>query len=134
MTDTKKWVIGFVDASDALIAMANVMSDLLAVGVWLIGLYLVTTKLHGTGVAHALYRELEAWTRREGARLLRLGVVVGNARAERFWSGLSFVQIRARPGIEMGLRIQKVRVLAKPLAGGNRDEYLALVPRDRPDA
>ena len=130
---TKKWVIGFFDASDALIAVTNVVSDLLAIGVWHIGLYLVATKLHGTGVAHTLYRALEAWTRREGARWLRLGVVAGNARAERFWFGLSFVEVRTRPGIGMGLRIQTVRVLAKPLAGGTWDDYLALIPRDRPD-
>ena len=129
---TKKWVIGFVDASDALIAVANVVSDLLAVSVWHIGLYLVATRLHGTGVAHVLYRGLEAWTRREGASWLRLGVVAGNARAERFWSGLSFVELRERRDMEMGLRIQTVRVLAKSLAGGTLDDYLALVPRDRP--
>ena len=81
---TKKWVIGLVDASDALIAVANVVSDLLVVGVWHIGLDFVATELHGTNVAHAPYRGRQAWTRREGARWLRLGVVAGNARAERF--------------------------------------------------
>lgn len=130
---TKKWVIGFVDASDALIAVANVVSDLLVVGVWHIGLDLVATELHGTNVAHALYRGRQAWTRREGARWLRLGVVAGNARAERFWSGLSYVEVRDRRDMEMGLKIRTVRVLAKPLADGTRDDYLALVPRDRAD-
>lgn len=81
---TKQWVIGCVDASDALIAVANVVSDLLVVGVWHIGLDFVATELHGTNVAHAPYRGRQAWTRREGARWLRLGVVAGNARAERF--------------------------------------------------
>jgi len=84
-------------------------------------------------VEHALYRGLEAWTRREGARWLRPGVVAGNGRAERFWSGLSFVEVRERRDVEMGLRIQTVRVLAKPLAGGTRNDYRALVPRDRAD-
>ena len=114
--------------------VANVVSDLLAIGVWHIGLFLVATRLHGTGVAHALHRGLEAWTRGEGAQWLRLGVVAGNARAERFWLGLSYVEVRVRPGMEMGLRTQTVRVLARPLAGGAWDDYFALVPRDRPDA
>ena len=129
----EKRVIGFVDCGDAMVAMANVVSDLLAVGVWHIGLYIVATRLHGTGAAHALYRALESWMGREGARWLRLGVVARNARAERFWSDLSFVELRTRPGMEMGLRIQTVRVLAKPLDGGALDNYLALVPRDRPE-
>lgn len=37
--------------------------------------------------------------------------------------------------MKMGLKIRtvRVRVLAKPLADGTRDDYLALVPRDRAD-
>jgi ribosomal protein S18 acetylase RimI-like enzyme len=38
---SKKWVIGFVNEAGELVAMADVVSDLLATGVWHIGLFMV---------------------------------------------------------------------------------------------
>jgi GNAT superfamily N-acetyltransferase len=130
---TKKWIVGFLDERDALAAMANVVSDLLAPSVWHIGLFIVTTRLHGSGLAQSLYGELEGWMRSLGAQWLRLGVVQGNARAERFWERLGFVDVRERKSVEMGARVNTIRVMAKPLAGGTIQQYLALVSRDRPE-
>ena len=36
--------------------------------------------------------------------------------------------------VPMGVRKIAVRVMAKPLAGGAMNDYLARIPRDRPDA
>ena len=132
-TFTKKWIVGFLDERDSLAAMANVVSDLLATSVWHIGLYIVATRLHGSGAAQSLYGRLEDWTRSLGAQWLRLGVVQGNARAERFWESVGFVDVRERKGVEMGARVNTIRVMAKPLAGGTIAQYLALVARDRPE-
>ena len=57
---TKKWLIGFVDAGGALVAMANLVSDIFAPGVWNISLFMLATSRHGSGDAQALYRGLEA--------------------------------------------------------------------------
>ena len=130
---TKKWLVGYMDAQNTMVAMANVVSDLLAPGVWHIGLFVVANSRHGTGDAQALYRGLESWAATNGAAWLRLGVVQGNARAERFWEALGFVQSRIRSGVEMGRLTNTLRVMFKPLAGGTREAYLSLVPRDRPD-
>ncbi len=130
---TKKWIVGFLDERDGLAAMANVVSDLLAPSVWHIGLFIVATRLHGSGTAQSLYGRLEDWMRSLGARWVRLGVVQGNARAERFWERLGFVDVRERKGVEMGARVNTIRVMAKPLAGGTIAQYLALVARDRPE-
>ena len=130
---TKKWIIGFLNEHDSPVAMANVVSDLLAPAVWHIGLFLVATELHGGGTAHVLYPRLEVWTKGVGAQWLRLGVVRGNARAEAFWRGLGYVELRQREGMEMGARVNTVRVMAKPRTGGSIEQYLALVPRDRPE-
>ena len=70
----------------------------------------------------------------QGARWLRLGVVRGNARAERFWERCGYVQVRERGPVQMGRKTNLLRVMVKPLAGGTLDEYLALVARDRPGA
>ena len=109
------------------------LADLLARGVWHIGLFIVATDLHGTGTAQALHQGLERWAAAQGARWLRLGVVSGNARAERFWTQCGYLDLRMREGLPMGKRVNDVRVMAKPLTGETLADYLAIVPRDRPD-
>jgi GNAT superfamily N-acetyltransferase len=128
---TKKWVIGYADDHGSLAAMANVITDLLATSVFHIGTFIVATERHGTGDAQVLYRGLEQWAAGNGAAWLRLGVVQGNARAERFWASLGYIPVRERPGIQMGSRSVTVRNMVKPLAGNTLEEYLSLVPRDR---
>lgn len=131
---TRKWVVGIVDAEGTLVAMLDVVSDLLAAGVWHVGLFMVDGTARGSGLAQTLLTRLERWAVAGGASWLRLGVVAGNARAERFWEAAGFVETRRREGIEMGSRVNTVRVMAKALAGGSLDDYLARVARDRPDA
>jgi ribosomal protein S18 acetylase RimI-like enzyme len=130
---TKKWLIGAVDDEGRLVAFTNILSDLLAPGAWHIGLFIVATAWQGRGLAPALYRELEAWASASGAEWLRLGVVEGNTRAERFWAGRGFVSVRKRGGYRMGRRTNVVCTMFKPLSGGTLADYLALVERDRPE-
>jgi len=131
---TKKWVIGYASAQGSLVAMANLVSDLLAPSVWHIGSFIVATSKHGGGDALVLYRNLESWARCNGAQWFRLGVVEGNVRAERFWERQGFMQTRLRPGVSMGRLTNTLRVMFKPLAGGSLAQYLALVERDRPES
>jgi len=144
---TRRWFLGLFDAdvdadvgseadadNKALQGVAVVVQDLCAPGVWHIALYLLATALHGGGAAADTYRAMEAWMRRGGARWLRLGVVAGNARAERFWQAQGFAEVRRREGVDTGGRVNDLRVLAKPLAGGTLADYLVLVPRDQPDS
>lgn len=128
------WLLGFFDESDALVAMATVVADLVAEHVGHIGLFIVATALHGSGVAGALYRMLETWVVEQGAHWIRLGVVRGNERAERFWEHRGYVDVRERGPVQMGRKSNLLRVMVKPLAGGTLAEYLALVARDRPGA
>ena len=131
---TKKWLIGYLDEEGELQAIANVFSDLLVSGVWHISLLIVATVRHGNGDAHTFYRSLESWAVQNGARWMRLGVVQGNARAERFWERLGFVEVRRREGEVMGQLTNTLRVMVKPLSGDSFDDYLATMPRDRPQA
>ena len=131
---TRKWVLGLVDRYGALLAMMYVVSDLLAPGVWHIGLFMVDGAARGSGLARSLFDRVERWAIAGGAAWLRLGVVAGNARAERFWSSAGFVEVRRREGVAMGAKVNTVRVMVKPLAGGTLADYLARVARDRPDA
>jgi GNAT superfamily N-acetyltransferase len=129
---TKIWLIGYLDADDSLVAMAHVVSDLLAPDVWHIGLFIVATARHGSGDAQALYRGLESWAAANGARWLRLGVVQGNGRAERFWESFGYQQVRTRLDVVMGQRKNTLRVMVKPLGDASLERYLSRVERDRP--
>lgn len=129
---TAKRLLGYADETGELVAMASLVSDLMAPRVWLVGLFIVATTLHGSQAAREIYAELERWMQRHGAAWVRLGVVVGNARAERFWERQGFVEVRRRDGLTMGERVNALRVMVKPLDGGRLEDYLAMVPRDRP--
>ena len=131
---TRRWLLGYATADGELAAVADVVSDLLVPGVWHIGLFIVATSRHGSGDGGVLYRGLESWAASHGARWLRLGVVQGNARAERFWEARGFVETRTRLRVEMGRRTNTLRVMVKPLPGGTLDAYLAAVPRDQREA
>jgi RimJ/RimL family protein N-acetyltransferase len=133
-TYDRRWLFKMVDEDGAMVAMASVVSSFLAKDVWHVGLFIVATRLHGSGAAREIYAALETWMRARGARWLRLGVVVGNARAERFWESLGYAETRRRLGLAMGDKVNDLRVMAKPLAGGSIADYLALVARDRPEA
>jgi GNAT superfamily N-acetyltransferase len=129
---SRMYWLGYRDADDQLVAAVNIAADLLAAGVWHIGLLLVHTRLHGTGLARQLHADLEAWAIGKGAQWLRLTVVIGNHKAERFWPRLGYVQVRRREGITMGRQINSVSIQIKALTGGQVDEYLQRVSRDRP--
>lgn len=130
----QRWMLAWTGDDGAMVGMADVVADLFAERVWHIGLFVVATALHGHGAARLMYRQLEQWICAGGAQWLRLGVVLGNGRAERFWTRHGYIELRRRHDIPMGRRSNTVRVLMKPLGGGNVADYLALVGRDRPDA
>lgn len=134
MPYAKCWQVGYLDEGGRIAAFAGLVTDLIAPGVCHLGLFIVEAARHGNGDARTLYDGLEAWAVEHGATWMRLGVVVGNTRAETFWSRRGFVESRRREGNVMGRRVNTVRAMFKPLAGGTREEYLARVARDRVDA
>jgi len=114
--------------------MASITANLLAPRVWHIGLFIVATSLHGSGTAASLYAGLEAWLKAQGALWIRLGAVVGNTRAERFWERQGYTEVRRRAGTQLGDVTHTVRVFVKPLGTSGLDDYLGLVARDRPES
>lgn len=119
-------------AGSPLAGVAMLTTDLCVPGVWHLGLFIVATRLRGSGAAQGAYEALESWVRGGGARHLRLSVVRGNGPAERFWARQGYRELRQREGIDTGGRVNTVRVLLKPLADEGIEAYLRAVPRDRP--
>ncbi|MBC7918738.1 MAG: GNAT family N-acetyltransferase [Rhodoferax sp.] len=130
----KRWMLLVTDSEGEWVAMAGVLSNFLVPGVWHIGLFIVATRLHGTGVARALYDAMEQWIQSQGAQWMRLGAVEGWNKAENFWRKMGYTQVRTREAIAMGLRVNNVRVMVKPLTGGAIADYLHRVKRDNPGA
>lgn len=132
----RQWNVGLFDEAGGVAAglcgVAMVITQLCVPGVWHLGLFAIATRLRGTGVAAGAYGALEGWVRQGGARHLRLGVVRGNAPAERFWARQGYQELRVREGVDTGGRLNTVRVLLKPLADEGVEAYLQAVPRDRP--
>ncbi|HZE59327.1 MAG TPA: GNAT family N-acetyltransferase [Burkholderiales bacterium] len=127
----KKWLLRFADAEGGMIGMADLIENLFVDGVWHIGLFIIARRLHGTG--RPWYDALESWLRGQGCAWIRLGVVAGNSRAERFWQNCGYREVRKRLAVPMGEQKNDVRVMVKPLAGGSLREYLSAVARDRPE-
>ncbi len=121
--DTGEW-LGFVSLVD----------DLFVPGVCHIGLLVVATAQHGSGLAEEVVTALVTRAQARGARWMRLGVVVGNARAERFWARMGFEELRQRHGMPYAGPSTSVRVMLKRLGEASVPEYLSLVERDRPDS
>ncbi len=130
----RMWTVALEDDAGHMIGMTRFVADLFAAGVWHVAFFVVASDLHGRGVAEPFERALCGWMRERGARWVRLGVVQGNARAERFWERRGYIEARVRRGVTLGVRMHDIRCMTKPLAGGTLADYLALVPRDRVDA
>jgi GNAT superfamily N-acetyltransferase len=130
----QRWVAGVFDPAQQLQGVVVLVADLGTPGVWHLALLLIDQARHGSGLAAAVMTALQAWAHAGGAQWLRLGVVAGNQRAERFWQRQGFVESRLRHGVDTGGRRNTLRVLVKPLAGGTLADYRRLVPRDGPDS
>ena len=128
----RKYFIGVIDADGQLLAVADVIEDLLAAGVWHIGLFIVATALHGSGYARRWLTCIEQWAIGFGAKYLRLGVIQGNQRAYRFWEKSGFKKLKLLSGAELGGSLHHLRVMVKPFDSGCLASYFRLVPRDRP--
>jgi hypothetical protein len=111
-----------------------VVSDLSAKDVWHTSLFFVEVWLRGSGAAGEIQASLEAWAAAAGARWLRLGVIVGNAPAEHFWSKCGYAEVRRRQVVVANGQTRTTRVMVKPLAGAAIDDYLRRVPRDDPES
>ena len=134
MEFSRRWVLALLDGQQQLQGAAIVLSDLLHAGVWHLALFIIATPMHGQGVAGPAYRALEAWAATQGAAWMRLGVVLGNGRAEAFWQRMGFELTRTRPYEPTPGRVHTVRAMVKPLTAGVMADYLARVPRDRPES
>jgi len=129
----KKWLVRFADAEGGMAGMADLLENLFVDRVWHLGLFIIATHLRGGGTGREFYEALEAWLRAQDCAWIRLGVVAGNARAERFWQKCGYREVRKRLAVPMGQKTNDVRVMVKPLAGGSMREYLSAVARDRPE-
>lgn len=128
------WLLGVRVGKGELLGMASVIGDFLAPKVWHIGLFMIASRLHGSGLAPRMYGALEMAMRERGAQWIRLGAVVGYAKAVGFWRTMGYTEVRRRRGVPMGKRVNDLHVFVKPLGSATIAEYLQRVERDRPES
>jgi len=117
-------------ASGELVGVIDLVKDLLAPGIWNVGLFLIAERLHGSGVAAELHAALQHWMHGQGARWLRLNVVDRNLRGARFWRRQGYTFICPREWAAPSGRVNTVWTLVKPLAGESLAGYLGAQTRD----
>jgi RimJ/RimL family protein N-acetyltransferase len=120
--------------SQRVIGEVSVVVDLLAAGVIHLGFFIIDAARHGTELATDVYRSYERWALDQGARWLRLGVVAGNRRALAFWLRNGYAEVRRRENYVIGERAHSLIVMVKPVGPNTVADYLAAVPRDRPES
>ena len=117
-----------------MVAVVNVTADLGLRHVWHVGLFIVAAHLHGRGAAAGIHAALPRGIASTGAEWMRLCVVCGNERAERFWARQGYSETRVRRDVDTGGRINDIRVLLKALGSQTLGSYLERVPRDGPES
>lgn len=132
---------GLFDRHGRLLAFVESLDDMIAPGVAHLGFFIVHEAHWGTGLAGRVYRAWEAGAKARGADVVRLGVLQENLRGEQFWLSQGFLRLRERHGVEMGEKVHRLWVMAKPLVPVPHDPlsveawkqaYWARVPRDDP--
>jgi GNAT superfamily N-acetyltransferase len=121
----------YADAHGAVDGLGAMAIDLLAPGVWHLGLFVAATRLHGSDWAAQAYEATEAWAQAGGARWMRLGVVLANPRGHAFWRRQGYVEVKRRPEVSIGELSHTLVTMVKPLSASVAD-YLEVVERDRP--
>ena len=129
-----RWIWGYIDEQGSLVALINIISDLWSTGVWHIAFFIVDSARHGSADARLIHGDIERWAQQNGAQWMRLVVVQGNVKAERFWEKIGYQETRTLEGIPMGKRINTLRMMVRPLGDRTLQEHLQRVPRDRPEA
>jgi GNAT superfamily N-acetyltransferase len=129
-----RWFAGVFDRTGASRGSVILVSDLPAHGVWHTALFFLAHEVRGTGAAMELHTALESKARICGAQWLRLAVIEGNGRAERFWSKCGYSAVRVRDIVNASGQARTARVMVKALTGGSIPDYLQLAPRDHPDS
>ena len=88
-TMADKHFIGFFDG-DSLIAVMDLIDRYPDAQTVFIGLFMVNKNRQGRGVGAHIVRRLSDVLRNEGYRHIRLGIILDNLPARRFWQRLDF--------------------------------------------
>ena len=134
-------LLGLVDRHGELQAFVESLDDMIAPGVAHLGFFVIHPSHWGTGLAARVYSAWEAGARARGADVIRLGVLEENLRGQQFWLRQGYLKLREREGVEMGSKVHRLWVMAKPLTPLDHDPiaverwklaYWARVSRDDP--
>jgi RimJ/RimL family protein N-acetyltransferase len=83
--------------------------------IWFLGFLYIGKDARGAGLGRKALHAIYAWTKRQGAERLRLGVIEGNDRARRLYATEGFVQEGVREVDPAVKRMRRTLVLERAL-------------------
>jgi ribosomal protein S18 acetylase RimI-like enzyme len=96
-TPVDKHVLGIHAPQGGLVGVLDLIHDYPGEGEWWIGLLMLDPSARAAGLGTRLFRALERAIAAAGGTAIGLGVLEHNTRAERFWRGLGFTEMRRQP-------------------------------------
>ncbi|SKA96785.1 Acetyltransferase (GNAT) domain-containing protein [Caloramator quimbayensis] len=88
-----KYVLG-IFKYDELAGIVDIVRDFPDAGEWMLGLMLIKIDERGNGLGRNVHRALSEWASNLGAKSFRIGVVIDNHKAMKFWSNLGYKKIK----------------------------------------
>lgn len=114
-TTADKFMLGLLDGEDRIVGLIATDRGWPEGGSWWIALMLIDPRERGTGIAHAFVGAFFEWLKNQGAQQVELAVFDENKRADRFWRGLGFEQIRSTEPRSIGKKTHVLHVMRRAI-------------------
>ncbi|MDR2976747.1 MAG: GNAT family N-acetyltransferase [Streptococcaceae bacterium] len=108
-----KQTLGVYDDSDQLMGLVDLAKNYPIDGTYFLGLLLLVPSARANGLGHRVHEEIISLVRKQGARKLRLGVLVNNPKALKFWQAQGYEVLKQ----------------TKQLGSGGNSVYLLELPQ-----
>lgn len=82
--------------SNILVGIVDVVRDFPINDEWIIGLLLLKPNERGKGLGEKIHEVLIQWAKPLGAKSFRVGVIIENINAIRFWDRLGYIEIEKK--------------------------------------
>lgn len=116
-TAADKYVLGVHSPEGGLLGVLDLIQDFPGEREWWLGLLMLDPAARAAGLGTRLFHALERAVAAEGGTAIYLGVLEHNARAERFWRRLGFVELRRQDYTSAAGHPSRVIVMRHGLIG-----------------
>ncbi|WP_202708876.1 GNAT family N-acetyltransferase [Sporosalibacterium faouarense] len=106
----EKYLYGVFD-KNSLVAVIDMVSNYPEKGEWIIGLFLIHTKIRGIGLGREIHNLIKNFIISKGAEKLRIGVLEQNTNALKFWNKIGYKQTKITEPRKFGTKESKAVIM-----------------------